>query len=101
MFANHDSDFDYVNCKYYSADDFSALRSNFKSFSLLHLNISSLEKHFDELSSLPLLIKHSFDIIGISETRLNSSSSSNISLPNYSFIHTNSTSRAGGVGLYI
>ena len=75
MFANHDSDFHYDNCKCYSADDFSALRSNFKFFSWLHLNISSLEKHFDELSSLPLLIKHSLDIIGISETRLSPSSS--------------------------
>jgi hypothetical protein len=90
-----------VNCKYYSADEFSSLSSNCKSFSLLHLNISSLEKHFDELSSLPFLLHHSFDIIGISETRLNSSSSSNVFLPNYSFIDTKSTSRAGGVGLYI
>ena len=55
--------------------------------SFLHLNISSLEKHFSEFLALSKLLNHSFDIMGISETRLTPSSSMNIDLPDYSFIH--------------
>ena len=91
----------YGNCKYYRCEEFSTLPFKHKSLSCFHINISSLEKHFDELLSLFLRLNHSFDVIGISETRLNSTLSGNISLPGYSFIHTPSASNAGGVGLYI
>lgn len=90
-----------INCKYYSCDEFVSIPSKSKSLSFFHVNISSLEKHFDELSSLFLRLQHNFDVIGISETRLNHVSSDNICLPGYAFLHTPSDSNAGGVGIYI
>ena len=65
------------------------------------MNISSLEKHFYEFLALSKLLNHSFDIMGISETRLTPSSSMNIDLPDYSFIHNLSDTCAGGTGLFI
>ena len=92
-----DDDFDEINrinCKYYSVNDFLSIpKRNVLSF--FHLNVSSLEKHFDEFSALPKLLDHSFDVLGISETRLSSLSSKNIDLPNYSFFHNTSDSSAG------
>ena len=84
---DHDEDQDesyHINCQYYSVDDFQSIsKSNSPSF--LHLNISSLEKHFSEFLALSKLLNHSFDIMGISETRLTPSSSMNIDLLDYSF----------------
>ena len=41
------------------------------------------------------------DAIAISKTKLNSTSSSNIGIPDYQFFHNDSPSMAGGVGLYL
>ena len=41
------------------------------------------------------------DAIAISETKLNSTSSSNIDILNYHFFHNDSPSMAGGVGIYL
>ena len=48
-------------------------------------------------------LHHSFDIIGLSETKpkTNQSSTANISLPGYNFISQPSKSLAGGVCCYI
>ena len=66
-------------------------RRNFKSnssFNFFHINIASLPKHRDELSSLLNLINYKFKIIGISETRLNSNigETINIEIDEYHFI---------------
>ena len=39
--------------------------------------------------------------IAISETQLNSNSSSNNNIPHYNFLHNDSPTNAGGVGFYI
>ena len=41
-----------VNCRYYDVNDFSNLDLGSNNFSLFHLNIASLSKHFDELRAL-------------------------------------------------
>ena len=41
------------------------------------------------------------DLIGITETKLNKISTSNIDLPSYTFYHINSATNAGGAGLYV
>ena len=41
------------------------------------------------------------DAIAISETKLNSNSYSNISIPNYNFFHSDSPTLAGGLGIYL
>jgi len=68
---------------------------------MLHLNNSSLQKHFDSLHEtlhqLPILPQ----IIDISETSIKNKPYLNISLPKYHFLYANSTTQAGGVGIYI
>ena len=71
------------------------------SFSLFHCNIRSLSKHFDQLCNLLASINNPFSVIGISETKLNSNSMSNVDLPCYNFLRKDSPTQAGGVGLYI
>ena len=39
-----------TDCKYYTIDDFKKEKfSNSNSFSILHLNVHSIERHFDEV----------------------------------------------------
>jgi len=71
------------------------------SFSLFHCNIRSLSKHFDEFSNLLASLKNQFSVIGISETKLNPNSLGNIDLPDYNFLRNDSSTQAGGAGLYI
>ena len=60
-----------------------------KSFLVLfHLNIGSLNLHFEELHVALNLLRCSFDVIGITETKLSESGkSSDISIPDYMFHH--------------
>ena len=77
-----------LNCKYYDINDLNNLNTeNNSSLSLFHLNISSLSKHIDSLQNLLTSSKINFDVIAISESRLNKDniSSHNINLQNYSF----------------
>ena len=60
-----------VNCKYYDIDEFCSSKfNNNDSFSLFHLNIASLTAHFDELNTMINLLDFDFNIIGITETRI-------------------------------
>ena len=68
---------------------------------ILHLNIASLQKHFDELHELLSLIPHKPDILCITETRIADVPLINISIPGYKFFHRNSATVIGGVGIYI
>lgn len=70
-------------------------------FSILHCNMRSLSKNVSLLQDILLTTKETPDIIAISETKLNENSRHNITLPGYVFLHTNSQTSAGGVGLYI
>ena len=92
-----------VNCKYYDVNDFTSLDfigSN--NFSLFHLNIASLSKHFDELSVLLGQLGHGFSIIGITETGFqNNIPAINCDLPGYNYVHTPTKSEKGGALLYI
>ena len=104
-FDNDDNDyvdnFSHIDCKYYSPEDFISIPSKSKSLSFFHLNIASLEKHFYELTSLFSRLNHKFDVIGISETRIQSSSSFNSSLEGYKFLSTPAFSSVGGTAIYI
>lgn len=100
--GNH-NEFNQKACKYYETDEFVAINGKNNSLSFLHLNIASLNKHFDELSSYLDTLKHNFGFIGITETRFLKDSSKlfNCDLPNYKSIHTPTESSVGGVLLYI
>ena len=61
-----------IDSKYYDVNDFNKLIINkSSSFATLHLHTASLSKHFDDLQNFLSLLKHSFDIIGISERKIN------------------------------
>ena len=90
-----------INCKYFDCAEFSSIPFKSKTLSFFHINISSLDKHFCDLSTLFSRLDHEFDILGITETRLKPHSTSNVSLPGYSFLSTPTTSFAGGTGLYV
>ena len=59
-----------VDSSHYYPDNIHKIRSiiDNKSFSLFHVNLRSLDAHFDELQSILSLINVPFHIIGISET---------------------------------
>lgn len=46
-------------------------------------------------------MKEGPDVIAISETKLKENNLTNISIPGYEFLNTNSKTSAGGVGLYL
>ena len=63
-----------INCNFYNYEEFADAKfDSSKSFSILHLNIHSIQKHIDSLRTL-LLTLHSddfeFDIIAISESKI-------------------------------
>ncbi len=86
-----------INSKYYAISDFVSAKFSNNKFSVFHLNIASLQKHIDELRTLLSCIQHSFDIICISETRIqNEMPLANIEIDGYEFIHTPTLTQCGG-----
>ena len=91
-----------INCKYYDTEEFCNKCFDSNSFSLFHLNIASLPKHFDELKSLLNQTGHDFSIIGLTETAFQSNiPSANCHLDGYSFVHTPAEGPKGGALIYI
>ena len=91
-------------CKYYECQDFNSAMSSVRgNMSTLHLNISSMSKHFDELNTMLSFLHCNFSLIGITETRFlkNREPVLDFSLPGYSNVSTPTESSAGGVLLYI
>ena len=71
--------------------------------SLMHLNISPLPYHFDELSELLNDLTIKFKTIGITESRLRPEKSplTNINLPNYNIEHMPTKANKNGALLHI
>lgn len=62
---------DMVDCKYYTIDSFNDQKFNTnKNFSILHLNIHSVEFHIDELRLTIQLLDTSFDFICLTESKI-------------------------------
>ena len=68
---------------------------------VLHVNIRSLQKNFDDLYQLICQFKHLPDIICLSETRLKDQVPINVNIHGYNFVNANSPTNAGGVGMYV
>ena len=66
------SDFtsDKISSKYYTPFEFARKSFSEDQFTILHINIVSLQAHIDDLKELIRILDHSFDIIGITETKL-------------------------------
>ena len=69
----YDDHVNHFDCKYYSTQEFASLPLKKQTFSCFNLNICSLEKHHENLTTLLYNLNHNFSILGISETRLKSS----------------------------
>ena len=57
-----------IDSKYRKVSELSSMKTN-QTFSLFHVNIRSLTKHFDELQTLINSAKIPFDILGITESK--------------------------------
>ena len=68
---------------------------------LLHVNVQSLHKNYDILYELIESLQTLPHAICITKTHIKNQLLSNLDLPNYSFVHVNSTTNAGGVAMYI
>ena len=92
-----------TDCIYYDIDDYNALESSNDISLFLHLNISSLPFHVDELNLLINSLNGKPEVIGISESRLKATQESitDIALEGYSVEHTPTESNNGGALLYI
>ena len=95
-----------VSSDYYLEDQFNSMitkeNCNYKnSFSVLHLNIRSINQSFSNFNNLLGYLRFHFDVIGISETWLKESNHL-VDLEGYNFIHNFRKERiGGGVGLYL
>jgi len=69
--------------------------------SYFHLNTCSLAKNKHKTDTFFSMCSVSPDFIAISETKLKSKCCTNIQIPNYNFVHVDSLTNAGGVGLYV
>ena len=89
--------------KYFSSSRLSKTTANLQrnEFFVVHFNAPSLSKTLDKIEEF-LNDKTRFpDAIAISETKLNSNSSSNNNILHYNFLHNDSPTNASGVGFYI
>ena len=109
---NHDIDDDNgelfstsINSKYYSIDDINTIKADpTSSFNIIHTNIASIDKHFDELSLTLSLLDVKFDLIGITEHKIMKDIEplKNIDLHGYSpFLYQPTATTHGGAGFYI
>ena len=92
-----------LSCSYYSCEEFvKAKIEPHKNFSILHLNIHSIQLHVEELRILLHALNYAFDIIAISESKLKGKPNIDISLPHFHTPRcTYTTAEKGGTILYI
>jgi len=89
---------------YCNTNEFNNLRINEKTtLGILHLNISSLASHIDDLKLLLSLINKKIHIICLSESRIKKGQlpTTNIQIPGYTFEHVPTESSAGGTLIYV
>ena len=93
----------FLDCNYHDIASINNHASNnYNDLLLMHFNTRSLQKNIDKLTHYILQLKKLSDIIAITETKLKKDElQTNIGINGYNFIHSDSDSQAGGVGLYI
>ena len=91
--------------KYYKTHDLPKISNHHhtKDFSLFHVNIRSLSKHFNELHTLLHVSKISFDVIGITESKqsLNKDFLTNVKINDYQLHTQPSKSDCGSIAMYV
>ena len=71
------------------------------SLTILHLNIRSLNKNFDELHKFLVSIRIRSAVICLTETRIKNDPLVNITISQYKFCHVDSQISAGREALYV
>ena len=96
------------SCGYFELDELNktpVALDNRDNFSIVHLNIVSLDKNVDEIKSLLYCMDSTPDIIAVSQTRIFNVNinQSDIDISGYNFIYDcfPLNGRAGGAGFYI
>ena len=88
--------------EYYSINNLNKLtRKSGPNLFIFHCNTRSLSKNFDTLEEILNSLDSMPDILGITETKLNQFSATNLDLNNYNLFRTDSKTNAGGTALYI
>ena len=84
-------------------DNFYQINNNNSNNLFLHMNISSVSYHIDDLNAFIMNCKNKPKVIGISECRIRSGrhSLSNINMSNYSYEYSPNEPSKGGALLYI
>ena len=92
-----------INCNYININEFKDLKRNSnESFSILHLNIHSLQLHIDELRTFLNMLNFKFDIIALCETKLQNEPSANVFIESYNIpIITYTETNKGRVCIYV
>ena len=95
-----------VNCRYYDIKEFtSSMNATIQKkehLSFFHLNVASLNAHYDELKTLLCNLGGDFSIVGITETRLcDTHLPDSLSFSNYNSFHTPREGQCGGSLLYV
>ena len=87
-------------CETYYLSDKLFSFDNVNTSLIIHINISSLQLHFEELKDFLDCLQYPPSLIFLSEARIKTEPTLNIDIPSYTFIHFPSPTLAGGVGVY-
>jgi len=88
-------------CKYYNPDELTKLTTYVNTLIILHLNICFLHKHIDNLCLFLDSLPNPPDLLCLTETQIKGKPLTNLSIPEYRFVHVDSKTMAGGVAIYI
>lgn len=94
----------YIESKYYSIKQTGNLFDKAikrHGFSISHFNMRGLSKNLSMLQDLLYSVRDVPDVIAITETKLTETSVSNISIPGYVFLNTNSKTSPGELDIKI
>jgi len=92
------------SCEYKTLENFSTdviANSVHGLICIIHINIVSLHKNFEVLTTFLTRFPKAVDVICLSETRLNNHNLSHCKLPGYNLFYVNSISKAGGSAIYV
>ena len=89
--------------EYRTPDKFDAELSNsaIQTITIVHVNIVSLPKNYDALKNFLGKFSKKFDVICLSESRLNDRNLKYCNIPGYSMYFCDSATRAGGAVIFV